>query len=134
MQEDELVTCSKKYMSKVEGFIQNNHYQLVDIRPDYCVMEAEVCDESLNPYGMVHGGFLFGLADTAAGVIALSSGRKAITLSSHIEFLHACHGNKIKAVVEAVKVGKSISVYEAFIYDDKDVEVAKAIIDYFYID
>ena len=50
MQEDELVTYSKKYMSKVEGFIQNNHYQLVDIRPDYCVMEAEVCDESLNPY------------------------------------------------------------------------------------
>ena len=26
MQEDELVTYSKKYMSKVEGFIQNNHY------------------------------------------------------------------------------------------------------------
>ena len=134
MSEDELLAYGKKYMESVGGFIKNNHYTLVDIKKDYCVMEALVQEESLNPYGMVHGGFLFGLADTAAGVAARSNGRKAVTLSSHIEYLHACHGNKIKAVVEAVKVGKSVSVYEASIYDDKDVKVAKTTIDYFYID
>ena len=83
---------------------------------------------------MVHGGFLFGLADTAAGVAARSSGKKAVTLSSHIEYLHACHGSKIKAVVEAVKIGKNVSVYEVSIYDEKEVMVAKATVDYFYID
>ena len=134
MKEDELFGYGKEYMSKVGGFIKNNHYQLVDIKQDYCVMEAEVRDESLNPYGMVHGGFLFGLADTAAGVAARSSGRKAVTLSSHIEYLHAAHGSKIKAVVSPIKVGKNISVYEVSIYNDQEIMVAKATVDYFYID
>lgn len=134
MSEEELLAFGKKYMESVGGFIKNNHYQLVDIKKDYCVMEAEIKEESLNPYGMVHGGFLFGLADTAAGVAARSSGRKAVTLSSHIEYLHACHGSKIKAVVEAVKTGKNVSVYEVCIYDDKETMVAKATVDYFYLD
>lgn len=134
MSEEELLAFGKKYMESVGGFIKNNHYQLVDIKKDYCVMEAEIKEESLNPYGMVHGGFLFGLADTAAGVAARSSGRKAVTLSSHIEYLHACHGSKIKAVVEAVKTGKNVSVYEVCIYDDKETMVTKATVDYFYLD
>lgn len=134
MRDEELLTFGKNYINGVGGFIKNNHYSLVDLKQDYCVMEAEVTDDSLNPYGMVHGGFLFGLADTAAGVAARSSGRKAVTLSSHIEYLHACYGSKIKVVVESVKIGKTVSVYQASIYDDKECMVAKAIIDYFYID
>lgn len=134
MSDEELLALGKKYMDSVGGFIKNNHYSLISVGKDSCVMEAEVTEESLNPYGMVHGGFMFGLADTAAGVAARSSGRSAVTLSSHIEYLHACHGSKIKAVVEALKVGKSISVYEVFIYDEKDVMVAKATVDYFYMD
>ena len=132
--DEELLTYGKKYINSVGGFIKNNHYSLVDLKQNYCVMEAEVTDDSLNPYGMVHGGFLFGLADTAAGVAARSTGKKAVTLSSHIEYLHACYGSKVKAVVEAVKIGQTVSVYQASIYDDQDVIVAKAIIDYFYID
>lgn len=134
MSDEELLAYGKKYMDSVGGFIKNNRYSLVDLKQDYCVMEAAVTEESLNPYGMVHGGFLFGLADTAAGVAARSSGKKAVTLSSHIEYLHACHGSKIKAVVEAVKIGKNVSVYEVSIYDEKEVMVAKATVDYFYID
>lgn len=134
MSNEELLAYGKKYMDGVGGFIKNNRYSLVDLKQNYCVMEAEVTEDSLNPYGMVHGGFLFGLADTAAGVAARSSGKKAVTLSSHIEYLHACNGSKIKAVVEAVKIGKNVSVYEVSIYDEKEVMVAKATVDYFYID
>ena len=134
MSDEELLAYGKKYMESVGGFIQNNHYKLIDIKKDYCVMEAEVREESLNPYGMVHGGFMFGLADTAAGVAARSSGKKAVTLSSHIEYLHAGYGKKIKAVVEPVKVGNKVSVYEVFIYDEKEVLIAKATVDYFYMD
>ena len=134
MSEEELLAYGKQYMANVGGFIKNNHFQLVEIKKNYCVMEAEVQEASLNPYGMVHGGFLFGLADTAAGVAARSTGRKAVTLSSHIEYLKAAHGSKIKAVVQAVKVGKNVSVYEVFIYNDQDIMVAKATVDYFYLD
>lgn len=134
MSDKELLDFGLKYMSQVEGFIKNNHYKLVDLKEHYCVMKAEVRDESLNPYGMVHGGFLFGLADTAAGIAAPSTGRKAVTLNANIEYLHAAYGSYIKAVAKAIKIGKTISVYEVLLYDDKEVMVAKASVDYFFID
>ena len=134
MNENGLFIYGKKSMNEVGGFSKYNHYQLVDLTKDYCIMDADLTTDSLNPYGMAHGGFLFGLADTAAGALACVDGRKAVTLSSHIEYLHACHGSKIKVVVEAVKTGKNVSVYEVCIYDDKETMVAKATVDYFYLD
>ena len=134
MTDEELLAYGKKYMESVGGFIKNNHYEQKKKKKDHCIVEAEVTEESLNPYGMVHGGFMFGLADTAAGVAARSCGRKAVTLSSHIEYLHAGHGKKIRAVVNPVKVGKKISVYEVFVYDEKEVLISKATVDYFYMD
>lgn len=134
MSDKEILELGHKTMEKVGGFIKNNHYQLVDLKKDYCVMEALIKEDSLNPYGMAHGGFIFGLADTAAGAAAATSLRKAVTLSSHIEYLHAVCGKKLKAVVNAVKTGKNVSVYEVNIYDEKEVIVAKATVDYFYID
>lgn len=133
MNDNEMYQALKEYMDNAGGFIQNNHYSLVEVGKDYCVMEAEIRDESLNPYGMVHGGFLFGLADTAAGALARVTGRKAVTLNSHIEYLHACYGSKIKAAIHPIKAGKSVSVYEACVYDMNEVMVAKAVIDYFYL-
>lgn len=133
MSNQELLEFGKKYMEQVGGFIKHNQYRLVDIKENYCVMEADIREETLNYYGVVHGGFIFGLADTACGVAARATGRKAVTMNSHIEYLHALRGNKIKVVAEAIKTGKNISVYEASIFDDNEVMVAKAIMDYFYI-
>lgn len=134
MSDKEILVLGHKTMEKVVGFIKNNHYQLVDLKKDYCVMEAFIEEDSLNPYGMAHGGFIFGLADTAAGAVAATSLRKAVTLSSHIEYLHAATGKKLKAIVNVVKTGKNVSVYEVSVYDEKEVMVAKVMIDYFYID
>lgn len=133
MSDQELLEFGKKYMGQVEGFIKHNQYRLVDIKQNCCVMAADIREECLNYYGLVHGGFIFGLADTAAGILARATGRKAVTLNSHIEYLHAARGGKIKVVASAIKTGRNISVYEASIYDDQDVMVAKAILDYFYI-
>ena len=134
MSDLKLLENAKKYMEEVSGFIKNNNYQLVDINNDMCVMEGIIADTSMNPYGMIHGGYLFGLADSAAGLFARVTGRKAVTLSSHIEYLHAAYGSKIKAVVKKVKDGKHIVVFDVLLYDEKNVIVVKATIDYFYID
>lgn len=45
MSEKELLAYGKQYMENVGGFIKNNHFQLVDIKKDYCVMEALVLQE-----------------------------------------------------------------------------------------
>ena len=42
MSNEELLAYGKKYMDGVGGFIKNNRYSLVDLKQNYCVMEAEV--------------------------------------------------------------------------------------------
>ncbi len=134
MRKEELLEYGKNYMEQVGGFIKHNHYHLVELEENRCTMDAVINQDSLNPYGMVHGGFMFGLMDTATGVLARSGGRKAVTLSSHIQYLRSGYGSKINVVVTRVKDGRKISVYDACLFDDKDVLLAKASFEYCYID
>lgn len=133
MSDEELLIYGKKVMNEVRGFIKYNHYELVDLKKDSCIMEADINEDSLNPYGMVHGGFLFGLADTAAGALACVDGRKAVTLNSHIEYLHPVYGQKVRVVVKVLKSGNHISLYEASIYDSKGNMDCKVTLEYYYL-
>ena len=118
-----------------KGFIENNNYKLISVSNGNAIMEAEITNTSLNPYNTAHGGFIFGLADTAAGIAAHSFGRKAMTVNANIEYLHAITGKKISAEAKCIKNGKTISVFEVYISDlEKNREAAKATVTYFYID
>lgn len=120
-------------MEELNGFIKNNNYKIVVLKDNYCEMEASITDTSLNPYAVAHGGFIFGLADTAAGIAIYNTGRKAMTINSSIDFLHMVKGNKLKAIANCIKDGKNICVYEVLIYDELDCLVAKSNLTYFYI-
>ena len=116
------------------GFISNNNYKIIEVKDNYCVLEGTITETSLNNFGIAHGGYIFGLADTAAGIAAMSKGRKAVTLSSNINYLKKAKGNKLVAKATLLKEGKNISNYEVSIYDEKDNLIAKATIEYFYTD
>ncbi len=115
------------------GFIFNNNYKLESAAEGKAVMSATITETSLNPYSTAHGGFIFGLADTAAGLACNTFGRPAMTVNANIEYLHAVKGNKIIAEAKCIKNGKTISVYEVDIYDEDKRVVAKSTITYFYI-
>lgn len=134
MTDEEIKACMEERFCNREGFIKHNGYKFVDGKKDYCVLTADITENSLNPYDIAHGGFIFGLADTAAGVAASSTGRGAVTVNSSIEYLKGAKGSSIKAVAHSIKTGKTISVYEVNIYNDKEELVAKAIFTYYYID
>ena len=116
------------------GFISNNNYKIIEVKDNYCVLEGTITETSLNNFGIAHGGYIFGLADTAAGIAAMSKGRKAVTLSSNINYIKKAKGNKLIAKTLCLKEGKTISNYEVSIYDEEDNLIAKATIEYFYID
>lgn len=72
----------------------------------------QAIDQSLNIYGMVHGGALFTLADMAAGVCALTDASRCVTLDSSIHFLKAAREGRVLAIAHRIHAGKTIGVYD----------------------
>ena len=124
-----------KYKEFDNGFISNNNFELLEVEDGKsAVIKANITDSSLNPYGIAHGGFIFGLGDTSMGVIARSTGRKAVTLSANITYLKPSTGEYLIAKGEMVKDGKTTCFIRCNIYNDKDVLVASMDSNYYYID
>ena len=52
------------------AFTEHNFFELESVETDRVVYRLDIREESRNPYGMVHGGALYTLADDAAGTAA----------------------------------------------------------------
>lgn len=91
--------------SETNGFIDHNGIRVVDVDEDKSVLAAEVTDFSRNVWGNVHGGFLYTMADTAAGVFLRAKyGYRNVTLSGSISYLHSTAGaQKITAICREIK-------------------------------
>ena len=48
--------------------------ETVEATEEACVLKAKVTKNSLNPYGIAHGGFIFGLGDTVLGMNLMAGG------------------------------------------------------------
>lgn len=116
------------------GFIKNNHYSVESHDEEKVVVKAELTDSSLNPYGMAHGGFIFGLGDTAMGLAVYLSKQKALTVSANISYLKAAKGEYLKAEGRITKAGNKICFTEAKIYNDNNELVATMTGNYYVLD
>ena len=131
---ENLTEFVKKTLDEMEGFIKNNHYNVIKVEKNYCEMDGIITSSSMNHLQTVHGGYIFGLADTAAGIASMTDGRKVVTVDASINYFKSAKGNKIKAVAKVLKNGKNLSVYDVLISDEADNLIAKATITYFFID
>lgn len=129
----DLTNKAKDRLADDKGFVNNNGYTVIKVEEHYCEMEALITDTSKNPFGIAHGGFIFGLADTAAGIAAMTDERVAVTVNSSIDYLKPGKGDKLIAKASVVKSGKSISVVDVFIYDSGLELISKAVVTYFYM-
>lgn len=124
----------EKYFDKLKGFNKYNNYHIESIEDDKVVLYADINENSLNPNETVHGGFIFGLADTAMGTLAYLTGKKAVTIDSNISYLKPCKGKIIKCVATKIKVGSTIAVYKAEVYNSKKELAAVVSANYMFID
>ncbi len=86
------------------------------------------CDERVtNAVGIVHGGFITTLLDTAMG--SLIKG-KAVTVNINVEFLEPAFKGKLKAKGAIIRQGNDLIFTEGRVYQDKKL-VAKATAVYF---
>ena len=56
------------------AFMLHNYIELERVEKDRAVFKLDIRPESCNPYGLIHGGAIYTLADNATGAAAHSDG------------------------------------------------------------
>lgn len=134
---NEMTRIAKDTLKDINGFIGNNNYNIIKVEEGYCELEGIISETSYNNMNIVHGGYIFGLADTAAGIAALSSvfgsDVNIVTVDASINYFKPAKGEKLIAKAKTIKPGKTISVIEVEIYNDKNDMVAKSSMTFYYI-
>ena len=96
---------------KDNGFMSYNGLYIVEAKENYVKIGVDITEKSLNPFGIVHGGLIYTLADSAMGIALATTGRSGVTLNSTIDYLTPGKGKKLFADTEIVKDGKIIVVF-----------------------
>lgn len=98
----------QQFLSKAPNpFASHNHIELVLTEPDHAVFRLQIRPESKNPYGMVHGGAIYTMADNATGHAAHTDGRNYVTQTSALHFLHNQPEGEIRADARVRHRGRS---------------------------
>lgn len=120
-------------MENKNGFFKNNNFHVVEATKENCIVRADLTENSMNPYGIAHGGLIFGLGDVVMGMLARVANTKAVTLNANINYLKPGTGKYLIAKAKLIKVGKNTCVLSADIFNDKDELVATMNSNYFYL-
>jgi acyl-CoA thioesterase len=95
--------------------------ELLGIRPERfdegaATFGLTVRDDHLNPYGVVHGGVVYSLVDTAMGAALhtrLAQGERCATIEIKINYLAPVAEGELRAEAHLVERTKRIGVLEA---------------------
>lgn len=98
------------------NFMDRNGISVIEVSEERAVLKSEIIDDFLNPYGYVHGGLLFTLADCAAGMLARTDGRKYVTQTANVNFIANVKDGTIIAKASFVSRKKRVSVVHVEIY------------------
>ena len=106
-QEQEALWQLTRERMRNNAFMHYNHIELESAEKDRAVFKLEIRPESKNPYGMVHGGAIYTLADNATGAAAHSDGRYYVTQTSSLHFLRNQSQGTVRASAYVRHRGKS---------------------------
>jgi len=105
-------------------------FHAVEVAEGRAIIELDTADHHLNTMGRLHGGVLCTIADTAMGIAhacSLPEGSTSATVEMKINFLRpAAAGMKLRADGRVLKQGRTISMCECDVTDDRGSLVAKA--------
>lgn len=96
--------------------------------PNGCArLELDVKPHHSNPYGILHGGVLTTMADTAMGAACAMKNKKVVTVSITLEFMHAVPmGTRIITDAKILHEGRQIFICECELKDAGGTLYAKA--------
>lgn len=108
-------------------FMQDLKIEILEMERGYVKGKLFVTDKILNPYGSVHGGCLYSLADITAGLAACTYGVYSSTIDGSMDYILPAIGTEyIICEAKEIRQGTHVSQYEAQLYDDKEQLVDRA--------
>ena len=104
----------------IEPFDKHNHIYLIGVEEGMAQVGLDIHPESLNRWGMPHGGLLFTLCDVASGIAVLTvRSESCVTLNGAIDFITAGPSQgKLIATGRTKKVGGKTAFCESEIHDE----------------
>ena len=101
--------------------------RLISMEKGKVLFEAAVEESDTNPYGIAHGGYLYTLCDTAAGLLGYTLGSYVVTQQADIRFI-APAKEKEKLFIESrvLHDGRSSKVAEVTVSGEKGKLFCKA--------
>jgi uncharacterized protein (TIGR00369 family) len=116
MDEREALITSLRDRLQDSEFYRWAGVEVIDASPGVVEVVFEANSQHLNLQGLVHGGILATLADTAMGLAVrtvLEPGRRHVTVQLGIEFLSPGRPGRITARGRSVKIGTQLGFAEA---------------------
>ncbi|PVA10213.1 PaaI family thioesterase [Pelagivirga sediminicola] len=106
-------------------------YDLTEWSRDFARVEADYTDTLKNRQGVLHGGILGVLLDTAMGYAGCYTGKpgvqqNALTLSMTVNFIGQVQGSRLIATGRRIGGGRKTYFAEAEVVDDSGARLATA--------
>jgi uncharacterized protein (TIGR00369 family) len=102
---------------KLGGFDATMGVRLIRASRDEVVLEYDVDQRHLQPYGIVHGGMHCAVVETAcstgAGLDAIARGASVVGIENHTSFIHAVRSGRITVTARPITRGRRSQVWEA---------------------
>ena len=130
---DNLLERTRERLAR-NAFMHHNHMELESVRQDRAVFRLDIRPESMNPFGMVHGGALYTMADNAAGVAVHTDGRFYVTQTSSLHFLRNQGAGTVRAEGRVRHRGKSTCLAEVDITGEDGALLATGEFTFFCVD
>ena len=116
------------------AFMFHNYIEMESAERDKAVFKLVIRPESKNPYGIVHGGAIYTMADNAAGAVAHSDGRYYVTQTSTLHFLRNQAEGVVRAEARIRHRGKSTCLVDVDITGEGNILLATGQFTYFCVD
>lgn len=127
------MTPNPAYVEAVQDSVHNSPYPrligmtIATLEFDACRIELELAERHLQPFGIVHGGVLATLIDTAtfwAGFMRLPQDAGLVNVDLKLNYLKAATRGLLRADGRCLRAGRQISYAEAHVFDETGELVA----------
>ena len=126
-------TPNTEYVARLKKLVQQAPYprhmnmELAEIDMDTSVVELTLGECHMKPFGIVHGGVLATMIDTAtfwAAFLRLPDGDGLVNMDLKLNYLKAVEKGVLRAEGKCLRYGRSVSYAESSVVDEADELVA----------